>query len=117
MGILEKASRDGGRAYKFTSKSQSQKGIMATVLGIIAMVSFFVSNMDSFKVHGEATARSGAVGLVSMIFSLVGLIAGILSLREEDKFILFPGCGTVICIISTLCWTYILLLGTGIMKL
>lgn len=113
MNIFEHASRHGGKGYKFTSKSQSEKGIMATVLGCIAMISFFVSNFAAFTLKGATPLRMGAVGLLATLYSLVGIVLGGLSLREREVFRLFPVCGTILSTLSFILWIVIILLGTG----
>jgi len=86
---------------------------MATVLGIIAMISFFASLVSSFKAAGQISARMGAVGFVSIVFAAVGLILGVLSLGEKEKFVWFPRLGTLFCALALIMWCWILMLGTG----
>lgn len=105
------------RFYKFTSKSQSIRGIMATVLGGIAMVSFVVVIMASFKGRGEGTLRMGATGFLSLIFALVGFILGARSLYEKEKFPWFRLAGVFLSLFALMCWGYILFLGTGVLTI
>lgn len=105
------------KGYKFTSKKQSEKGIMATVLGIVAMVSFFVANTKSFKAAGMVSERVGAAGLVSFVFAFIGLVAGIMSLHERETFIWFPIVGTVLSVLALMCWGWIFMLGMGVLAL
>ena len=114
MGILGNAPAGRGNGYKFTSKSQSEKGIMAMVLGGIALVSFFVSNMDSFSLKGEVAMRLGAAGFLSFIFGLAGLVLGIMAVREKDVFKTIPVCGLCLSLLGLICWLLIALLGTGV---
>lgn len=107
----------GSRFYKFTSKSQSGKGIMSTVLGLIAMISFVVVIIRSFSLAGHVGARFGATGLLSVVFSLTGLILGLISLGEKDKFPWLCYAGTIINIIDCILWGAIILLGVGSIKL
>lgn len=105
---------EGLRTYKFTSKSQSLRGIMATVLGLVAMISFFVSIADSFKNRGEATLRLGAVGFVAIVFSFIGMILGVLGCFEVEKFQFFSRLGLLINVLSFGLWIWILLIGVGV---
>lgn len=86
---------------------------MATVLGIIAMISFFASLVNSFKAAGQVTPRMGAVGFLSIVFAGVGFVLGILSLGEPEKFVWFPRLGTIFCAVALLMWGWILMVGTG----
>lgn len=105
------------KGYKFTSKKQSDKGIMATVLGIVAMVSFFVANLKAFKAAGVVGTRIGAAGFLSFVFALVGVILGIMSLHDYESFVWLPIVGTVICVLALMCWGWILMLGMGVLAL
>lgn len=97
--------------YIFTSKSQSYRGIMSTVCGIISIVSAVISVTMSFMARGEASERLGGVGLVSVLFSIVGLILGILSIRERDTFMMFPRLGLALSVLSIIAWTGIVYVG------
>ena len=102
-----------GGTFKFTSKKQSEKGIMSTVLGMISMVAFFVANAGAFNEKGEVAPRYGGVGVLSLIFALAGLVLGIMSFREPDVFRLFVWMGAVISTVALFLWIFIVLVGTG----
>lgn len=102
--------------YKFTSKKQSMKGIMATVLGTIAIISFIVVNLQAFKLKGMATDRMGAVGFLSIVFALIGAVLGLLSLGEKEKFMLFPRLGLALCLLGFAAWLFVVLIGVGVLS-
>ncbi len=85
---------------------------MATVLGVIAMISFVFMIIVSFHNRGEASARMGAVGFIAFLFSLIGLILGLISIRERDSFQLFPRVGLAINLAALVGWIYII--GAGV---
>ena len=99
------------RKYLFTSNSRSEKGIMSTVCGLISIVSFFVTLYLVLKAGGNTGHRLGAVGFVACLFSLAGLILGIISLVERDTFRFFPRCGFIISFLSALAWGGIIYAG------
>lgn len=101
------------RGYKFTSKKQSEKGIMAVVLGLAAMVSFFAANIIAYKAGGAVDNRVGAAGFVSVLFALAGSVLGALGLQEREVYIWIPRIGTGISVISLICWLWIALIGMG----
>ena len=82
--------------FMFTNKSQSERGIMSTVLGILSDVSIGLAVFSSFRIGGRASARLGTVILVAMLFSIAGLVFGILSRMEKDKFYFFPDVGILL---------------------
>ena len=106
-----------GGNYKFTSKKQSENGILSTVLGFISFISFFAAMSYSFRNAGNVGMRFGAVGLLALIFSFIGLVLGFISLGEQEVFTLFPRLGTVVSVLSFLCWIWVILVGTGYVML
>ncbi|MDD3412805.1 MAG: DUF6142 family protein [Lachnospiraceae bacterium] len=103
--------RSKTRNYMFTSRRQSEKGVMSTTCGSISLVSFFVALILCFYQRGMATLRLGAVGLIAIIFSVVGFVLAILSMYEKDAFQLFPRCGLALSILSFGAWIFILYIG------
>ena len=75
---------------------KSERGIMSTVLGILSDVSIGLAVFSSFRIGGRASARLGTVVLVAMLFSIAGLVFGILSRMEKDKFYFFPDLGILL---------------------
>ena len=82
--------------YMFTNKSHPERGIFSTALGLLAVVSTVLAVYLSFRGRGEANPRYGLAVLFSLLFSLAGLVLGILSHMEKDKFYLFPRIGIVL---------------------
>ena len=101
----------GRRKYLFTSSSQSSKGIMSSVCGVISLVAFIFVMMNVLKAGGSATPRQGAVGFVSCLFSVTGTVLGIMSLVEPDKFRLFPRLGFTTSLLSLIAWGGIIYAG------
>lgn len=81
------------RNYIFTNRKHSEKGIMSTVLGIISLGSLILAVYFTYQNHGEAMLRYGAVGLLSALFGLTGLVLGVLSQMEKDRYHLFSWLG------------------------
>ncbi|MCR5626376.1 MAG: DUF6142 family protein [Lachnospiraceae bacterium] len=100
-----------GRKYLFTSNSRSDKGIMASVFALISLVAFFASVYMVLKAGGEVPDRLGAVGFVSCIFSLAGLVTGVMALIEKDTFRFFPRFGFGGSLASLLLWGGVIYIG------
>ena len=78
-----------GRKYIFTNKKESKKGIMSAVLGIIALASLFFAVYETFRNQGQALVKYGVAALFALLFALAGVVLGIMSKMEEDRFYLF----------------------------
>ena len=81
------------RKYIYTDKHHSYTGIMATVLGLIDLVSLFVVVRKTYLLGGEAPARYGATVSLIFIFALAGLILGLIGKSDEDSFSAFAYIG------------------------
>ena len=88
------------RKFIFTNKDYSPKSIMSTVLGLIDIASLGYIVYLTYKNKGVSLPRYGATGLLITIFSFVGLILGILSKSEPDRFYLFSYLGILFNILA-----------------
>ena len=89
-----------GRKYIFTNKKQSKKGIMSAVLGIIALVSLFFAVYETFRNQGQALVKYGVAALFALLFALAGIVLGIMSKMEEDRFYLFSYLGIILNLLA-----------------
>lgn len=81
------------RKFIFTNKFYSPKAIMSTILGVIDIAALVYIVYLTYQNGGIALARYGSSGLLITVFSFVGLILGILSKTEPDRFYLFSYLG------------------------
>ena len=84
------------RNYIFTNKKHAEKAIMATILGIISTIALVAVIYLTYMQGGHAPANYGLTGLLIVIFSIVGLLLGIVSIMERDRFKLFPIIGIIL---------------------
>lgn len=84
------------RKYIFTDKRESKKGIMSTVFGLIAGVSVIYSLYEVFQAQGQAMIRYGMAVLFSLIFALVGMVLGVMSKMEQNRFYVFSWIGMIL---------------------
>ena len=84
------------RHYIFTDKRGSKKGILSAMLGAMSLISVFLTVYFTWQNHGTAYVRYGVVTLLCLIFSVAGLVIGIMAKLEEDKFYLFAWIGIVL---------------------
>ncbi len=99
------------RKYLFTSNSRSDRGVMASVCGSASLVSFIIVITIVLKAGGNHGGRLGAVGFVSCLFSVAGVILGGLSLTEKDRFPFFPRYGFAVSLLSLLLWGAVIYAG------
>ena len=89
-----------GRKYIFTNKKESKKGIMSAVLGIIALVSLIFAVYETFRNQGQALVKYGVAALFALLFALAGIVLGIMSKMEEDRFYLFSYLGIILNLLA-----------------
>lgn len=87
-------------SYIFTNKSHTQRGIMATILGIISLVTLGYAVFMSYRRAGDIPIQYGAAALLATIFALTGTVLGVISKTEKDKFYLFSYLGIVLNVLA-----------------
>lgn len=88
------------RKYIFTNKNYSPKSIMSTILGAISIVSLIHAVYFTYTNEGNALPRYGASVFLIMIFAFTGVILGIVSKSEPDRFYFFSYLGIVLNILA-----------------
>ncbi len=86
-------------SFMFTNKEHTLKGIMGTILGVISLTSLVYIIEDSYSTAGEVPIQYGAVAFLTMIFAFVGIVLGVLSKSDKDKFYFFSYLGIVLNVI------------------
>lgn len=81
------------RNYIYTNKKHSQRAIMSTILGTISTVSLGIVIYMTYLNAGVATVGYGVTGLLATLFSITGLILGVITVREKDYYRFFPRLG------------------------
>ena len=100
-----------GHKFIFTNKFYSPKGIMSTILGVIDLSALIYVFCLTYQNGGVALARYGTTGLLITLFSFIGLILGILSKAEPDRFYLFSYLGILFNIAALGGVSYVLYAG------
>lgn len=99
------------KQYIFTNKKYSEKSIMSAILGGISVGALIAAVYYTFLANGEAMVGYGLTGLLAAIFSVIGLILGILSKIEKDRFYLFSYIGIALNGMAILSIVYIIYIG------
>lgn len=79
--------------YIFTNKEHTRKGIMATILGIISIATLIYTVLMSYRQDGDVPRQYGAAAMLVMVFAFVGIILGVISRMERDKYYFFSYLG------------------------
>lgn len=75
--------------YKFTNRRHSKRAIMGMILGIISLLSLVWVIYLSYANNGVNPGSAGMTGLLITVFSMVGLILGVITITERDRYPLF----------------------------
>ena len=100
------------KSFMFTTKHQSENGIISCVIGIVSLLAMISCIAYAFAHGGDVPAKLGAVGMFAALGDLIGIIAAIISLRERDIFIWVPRIALIANIVLLLLWTSMVLFGT-----
>ena len=98
--------------YIFTNKKHSNRAIMSTILGGISLVSLGIVTYLSYSQGGVMHGGYGVTGVLATIYSLIGMILGILTLREKDIYRIFPVLGTILNVVALGGVSFLLYLGS-----
>ena len=91
-------------SYKFTEKTHSKKGMVASGLGAGLLVIYIVFINLAFRVDGKLSMYYGSAGVMAMLVSVIAAAISVSSMKEEDSFKLFPRLGLGLSILSMGCW-------------
>lgn len=75
---------------------------MATILGVISNLSLAVVIYLTYVQQGEAKQGYGVTGFLVAVFSLTGLIMGIYTAMQRDRYKFFPWLAIVLNTVAVL---------------
>lgn len=81
------------RKYRFTTKSQSKRGIFSCVIALFAAILIAAAFCTSYFFSGQAGKYVAILGFLAFLLTVVGLYHGILGKKEENSYPLFPNLG------------------------
>lgn len=76
--------------HMFTSKKHSERGLYASVLGVIALAGITLAIVLSYQDGGAMSARYGLATLISFIIAIGGFVQGVRAKMEKDVFQVLP---------------------------
>lgn len=77
-------------SYKFTNRKHPKRAVMGTILGVISLVSLGLVIYLSYINGGTNPGSAGMTGLLITLFSMTGLVLGIITVMERERYPLFP---------------------------
>lgn len=84
---------------------------MSTILGVISLATLGYAVYMSYLRAGDVPAQYGAVVMLIMIYAFAGIILGVVSKTERDKFYLFTYLGIILNVLALLMISAILYAG------
>ena len=100
--------------YIFTNKKNSKRAVMAVILGVISLASLGIVVFLSGLSGGSARQSYGFTGLLAAVFSLTGLLLGVVTIQNKDYYKLFPALGLLLNFLSLAAVSLILYAGANI---
>ena len=82
--------------YKFSTKKHSVGGVVSTIMFIGAMVLFVWAISVSFEAKGKGDTVVGEIALTSFAVAIAGMIIGLLSYKESDRYYTFSFVGALL---------------------
>ncbi len=82
---------------KFSDRHTSVGGVISVFLGAIAIVLVIIGVVISFIYEGNGPMVVGALGVAAFLFDAGGLVIGLLSFKEDDKYYKTSVVGSMIC--------------------
>lgn len=84
---------------------------MSTILGTISIAAIAIVIVLSFHADGVAKRQYGTTVLLALIFSLTGIVLGVLSKLEKDMFYFFSYLGIILNLLAVCAVSFILYAG------
>ncbi len=107
----KKSEKGRDKGFIFTNKKHTEKGIMSTILGVLSILSVGAAIYLTYRNGGNAQPQYAAAVFLVTLFSLAGLVLGILSRVEKDNYYLFPHLGIGLNVFCLAAISYILYAG------
>lgn len=98
------------KSFMFTTKHNSFTGILGLVIAICTLLIVITIIMYSYGQAGNVPAKFGMLGLSLAVLNLIGVISGIIGVKERDVFITPPIISIVVNFIMLAGWTIIVVL-------
>ncbi len=82
------------KGYIFTNKKNSNRAIMAVILGIISLASLGTVVFLSYRAGGSARPGYGFTGVLALVYSLTGLV--LITMADKNYYRIIPAVGILL---------------------
>lgn len=96
---------------KFSDRHTSLGGVLSVILGSITILLSIVAIAISYANAGQGPLVVGALGIAAFLFDLCGLVIGLVSFKEQDKYYTTSVVGTLMCGVLFVLFFSILMMG------
>ena len=84
------------KRIRFSDKKHPKHGIISVVLGVLSIIILLTLCIVSGHAKGRAGMEIGALGLATMVLSIIGFVLAVRCNKEEDIYHVTPAVGPVI---------------------
>lgn len=77
------------KKYIYTNRRHSDRAIMGTILGLISIASIAAAVILSYRSAGEIPTSYGVIGALAALYSVIGLILGVVTAHDKAYFPFF----------------------------
>ncbi len=101
----------GVKKYSYIRKPFARNGWYAFFTALMVLLLTLTSLIMSVRAEGSSGMITGALGISSMLFSVMGMVFSVLAGREQEKNQVFTAIGFFACVILLLFWIVLTVLG------
>ena len=101
------------KSFMFTTKHHSFIGIVGVIVGIISYISLAGSIYLTFLNRGSASENLGGVGLFAAMADVIGILCGLVSIRERDIHKWVPIAAVIGNSIALSLWIILVIVGAN----
>lgn len=98
------------KSFMFTTKHPSFLGWLGVVLGAFCWMVCITLVVGAFHRAGEVSLNLGTIGLFSTILNVIGLIGGLMGIRERDVQLTPPIAAIALNGLMLLAWLVVIIL-------
>lgn len=99
------------KRYKFSDKEHSRLGIASSILAINAIVFLIAAVVISTIYRGQGSWFVGALGVVSFLSSIAGIVCGLVAFRNTDVMLKYAWIGLIANVILWLLMGLLIVMG------
>ena len=82
--------------YKFSTRKHSVGGVVSTIMFVGALALLIWAIYEAFQANGKGGSVVGEIALTSFAVSIAGMIIGLLSYKESDRYYTFSFIGALL---------------------